>query len=442
MTELNVERMASARLPLDEGDFQLCLYRNNRDGLDHLAFVLGDVAGKEGVLTRIHSECFTGDVAGSLRCDCGAQLQSALRAIGATGCGVLIYLRQEGRGIGLLEKLRAYNLQDEGWDTVDANLQLGHAADAREYGTAALILEELRPASIDLITNNPEKLKALREMGIQVRSRVPLQVEIARESLEYMRTKIQRMEHLLQLEGPDSLKVRSRKHSSPEDLEGWLGQRHLPSDRPLVTLAYAQSLDGSIAHQSGQPLLLSGPEAQLLTHRLRRWHDGILVGIGTVLSDDPQLTVRLLPGPSPRPIILDTQLRFPLDARLMEHPAAPWIATRPGADSGRKCALAERGAAVLEVPQAPDGKLALRELLARLHQQGIRRLMVEGGSTILGSFLRERLADLAVVTIAPRWLGGLAGIVAQAEMPQLVEPIWSASGQDMVVWARLDWPSR
>jgi len=439
--DLCVQRMASARLPLDEGNFQLCLYRNNRDGLDHLAFVLGDVAGRTEVLTRLHSECFTGDVAGSLRCDCGPQFQAALKAIGAAGRGVLVYLRQEGRGIGLLEKLRAYNLQDEGFDTVDANLQLGHAADAREYSTAALILKDLGIQSLDLITNNPRKIEGLQQLGITVHQRVPLHVDISHESLGYMHTKVKRMEHMLTLEGANGVTVRPVQPAL-DGLEDWLEQRSLPADRPLVTLAYAQSLDGSIAIEPGRPLLLSGPEAQLLTHRLRRWHDGISVGIGTVLSDDPRLTVRLVPGESPRPIILDSHLRFPLQARLLNNQREPWIVTGLQADPIRGQALKERGAGWLQIQLGPDGRLDLRCLLHRLHQEGIRRLMVEGGSTILSAFLRERLADLAVVTIAPRWLGGLASVTPQQKerlpLPRLVRPVWKAVGEDMVVWAEID----
>ncbi|MFN8608804.1 MAG: GTP cyclohydrolase II [Vulcanimicrobiota bacterium] len=197
MKQLMVRRMASARVPVEHGDFQLHLYRNNQDGLDHLAYVLGELQGQSGVLTRIHSECFTGDVLGSLRCDCGPQLHESLAMISRRGSGVLLYLRQEGRGIGLLEKLRAYNLQDEGFDTVDANLRLGHPADARDYSTAALILQHLAVSSVDLITNNPAKIESLQQLGVKVERRVPLTVEVTSESRAYMQTKMLRMQHML-----------------------------------------------------------------------------------------------------------------------------------------------------------------------------------------------------------------------------------------------------
>jgi GTP cyclohydrolase II len=195
--ELNINRAACARIPTAAGAFQLCVYENNRDDKEHLAIVMGDVYEQESVLVRIHSECFTGDVLGSRRCDCGEQLRRAMELVAVEGQGIIIYLRQEGRGIGLKEKLRAYNLQDDGLDTVDANLALGHAADARDYSMASAILEDLGIASVRLMTNNPDKIDDLVKLGIHVTERVALETTVYPDNAAYLLTKVQRMNHLL-----------------------------------------------------------------------------------------------------------------------------------------------------------------------------------------------------------------------------------------------------
>jgi GTP cyclohydrolase II len=200
MKELIVEREVCARLPTKAGEFKLYLYANNRDDKEHLALVMGDVHGKEDILVRVHSECYTGDVLGSLRCDCGEQLNCALQAIAAHGEGVLIYLRQEGRGIGLLDKLRAYNLQDEGLDTVEANLALGHQPDERDYTIAARILNDIGIRSVRLLTNNPMKIEDLRQLGIPIVERVPLEATITADNIDYLFTKVQRMNHMMDMD--------------------------------------------------------------------------------------------------------------------------------------------------------------------------------------------------------------------------------------------------
>jgi 3,4-dihydroxy 2-butanone 4-phosphate synthase/GTP cyclohydrolase II len=186
-----------ARIPTPYGEFQLCIYLEDENSKEHLGLTMGDLEGKDNVLVRVHSECFTGDVLGSLRCDCGDQLQRAMSMVAEAGEGAIIYLRQEGRGIGLKEKLRAYNLQDEGFDTVDANLELGHQADEREYSCAASILAHLGVRSINLVTNNPTKIKALTSLGVEVRQRIPLVPAVNPENVHYISTKIERMSHLL-----------------------------------------------------------------------------------------------------------------------------------------------------------------------------------------------------------------------------------------------------
>jgi GTP cyclohydrolase II len=197
MKKLAVEPRVRSRIPTPEGEFQLSLYTSDQDEKEHLAVVMGQVEGKDDILVRVHSECFTGDVLGSLRCDCGDQLNRAVQRIAYSGEGVVIYLRQEGRGIGLLDKLRAYNLQDQGYDTVDANLALGHEADERDYSIAAGILTDLGIRSIQLMTNNPLKIEALISAGIPVRKRIPLEAEVTLENADYLFTKAKRMQHML-----------------------------------------------------------------------------------------------------------------------------------------------------------------------------------------------------------------------------------------------------
>lgn len=194
---LLVTKATCARIPTSDGEFQLCVYENNQDDKEHMAIVMGDVFDGEDVLVRIHSECFTGDVLGSRRCDCGEQLQRAMELISSEQRGVVIYMRQEGRGIGLKEKLRAYNLQDGGLDTVDANLVLGHKADARHYDIAAKILEDLGIKSVRLITNNPDKITELCSLGVDVKERVSIESTVYPDNAAYLLTKLQRMNHML-----------------------------------------------------------------------------------------------------------------------------------------------------------------------------------------------------------------------------------------------------
>lgn len=200
--KLSIEDKVQSRIPTKHGEFILHYYTNTEDDKEHIAFVKGLVADKEDVPVRIHSECFTGDVLGSRRCDCGEQLDMALGIINQAGFGVLIYLRQEGRGIGLLKKLQAYNLQDQGLDTVDANIHLGHLADEREYDIAALIIKDLHIRSIALITNNPNKIDDLAQLDVKVKRRIAIETNIHVDNLDYLKTKAERMHHLLSM--PDS----------------------------------------------------------------------------------------------------------------------------------------------------------------------------------------------------------------------------------------------
>ncbi|MFN3408279.1 MAG: bifunctional 3,4-dihydroxy-2-butanone-4-phosphate synthase/GTP cyclohydrolase II [Limisphaerales bacterium] len=192
-----IERVESIQLPTDYGEFTLHLYRSRLDGQSHLALVMGDVAGRAGVLVRVHSECLTGDVFGSRRCDCGPQLHQAMRQIAAAGRGVIVYMRQEGRGIGLPAKIKAYKLQEEGLDTVQANEKLGFPMDLREYGLGAQILADLGLKKIRLLTNNPRKLVGLAGYGLEIVEQVPIRVKANPHNARYLETKRRKMGHLL-----------------------------------------------------------------------------------------------------------------------------------------------------------------------------------------------------------------------------------------------------
>jgi GTP cyclohydrolase II len=229
-----------------------------------------------------------------------------------------------------------------------------------------------------------------------------------------------------------------------EDLLARVAGHRQRTARPFVTLSYAQSLDGCIAARPGQPLALSGPQSLTLTHKLRAAHDAILVGIGTVLADNPRLNVRLVRGSNPQPVVVDSQLRFPLRANLLQKSPLPWIATGQQADENRQRALEATGARVLRLPTRADGRVNLGVLLERLGDLAINSLMVEGGARIITSFLSEQLADHLILTIAPTLVGGLhavgdLGKSKPACFPRLRDWRYERLGEDLILSGRLAW---
>src|SRR5437762_2342382 len=231
---------ADASLPTRWGDFRISVFRF--DGTEVVALARGDLDGPEPVLVRLHSECLTGDVLGSLRCDCGDQLRAALAMVGSAERGVLLYLDHEGRGIGLFNKVRAYGLQDGGLDTVDATVELGLPVDARDYSAAASVLRELGVGSVRLITNTPAKILGLEMHGVEVVERVPIETLPNEVNAPYLHAKASRMGHLL-----DGL-------PDPRRLDA----AAIPDHRPLVTVHYAQTIDGRIASRTGDARWVSG----------------------------------------------------------------------------------------------------------------------------------------------------------------------------------------
>jgi GTP cyclohydrolase II len=439
--EIIISVEACSNIPTIYGDFSLCLYNNNLDENQHLAFIKGDLDGYSDVLVRVHSECFTGDLLGSQRCDCGEQLDRAIQMIAQEPRGAIIYMRQEGRGIGLAEKLKAYNLQDQGFDTVDANLILGHQADSRDYSVTAAIIKDLGLKSIRLLTNNPSKIEQLENLGIEVAERVSLIPTLNQNNARYLQTKAERMNHLLD---PSSLAFSSKGGDKDFSTDLLKDVVNTPPNltRPAVTLAFAQSLDGSIALEPGVPYPISSPESLRLTHQLRASHDAILIGIGTVISDNPSLTVREVQGDDPQPVILDSTLRFPLDAKMLNNPVKPWIFGRAPLDVNKKAALESRGARVFSVEPGTDIRVNLDGLLALLAKEEIANLMVEGGAQVISSFLKSRLPQTVVLTISAQFLGGLNPIDSNTltvggSLPQLEHPRYEQLGEDVWVWGRL-----
>jgi GTP cyclohydrolase II len=203
--QICVRIVAMAELPTQFGDFHIIAFENNRDGKEHVAITKGDVIGAENVPVRLHSECLTGDALGSLRCDCRDQLESALRKIGEMERGMVLYLRQEGRGIGLINKIRAYSLQDQGLDTVQANLALGFRDDERDYAVAAHMLMSLKIQSVQLMTNNPKKINQLMQYGINVVGRIPHIMEPNEHNRFYLETKAAKSGHLIDFHGKEHL---------------------------------------------------------------------------------------------------------------------------------------------------------------------------------------------------------------------------------------------
>jgi GTP cyclohydrolase II len=392
--------VARVLLPTSAGEFE-CRAFESRSGAVHLALVKGDLGDGRGVLGRVHSECVTGDALGSLRCDCGVQLRTALRAISAEGRGVLLYANgHEGRGIGLVNKLRAYALQEQGLDTLEANVHLGFAADARDYDETAACFAALGVRSLRLLTNNPHKVDGLRRAGIVIDEVVPLSTSAHVRNLTYLRTKELRMNHT----SPAGQELTS---GVPQvlDVSALLGSVTPNERRPYVVLKYAQTLDGRIATSSGDSKWISSDAERRASHALRAACDAVLVGLGTVRADDPQLTVRLVPGASPLRVVLDSTLRLPPGAHVLGDAASTLIVTTERSDQSRRKELQAQGVAVHLVAADPPWGVNLEATLELLRDIGVRLLLVEGGAAVITSFLRGRLADRMIVGIAPTILG-------------------------------------
>jgi GTP cyclohydrolase II len=442
-----VVRVATTRLPTRHALFAAHAYEDRAAGVEHVALVLGDLNDPADgpPLVRLHSECLTGDALGSRRCDCGEQLDAALAAVAAEGRGAVVYVRgQEGRGIGLGGKLRAYALQDGGLDTLDANLALGLPADAREYGGAAAVLADLGVHAVHLLSSNPAKAAALEHHGVAVARRTPLAVEPRPEDARYLRTKAERMGHdPVAADGGWSELLAGRVPRGSD-----LGERYGPlvgAGPRLVLAQLGQSLDGFIAARTGDAVFVTGEADRTHLHRLRALVDAVVVGVGTVVADDPRLTVRAVPGRHPVRVVLDPAGRLPRDARVLTDAAAPtlWVVaadrvppdlapapagSRPPVRAGSAVppplttgnghrpggpATAPGGVEVVPLPRSPehgDG-FAPAAVLAALARRGLGRVLVEGGGVTVSRFLAAGAIDRLLLTTAPLLVGdGVPGV--------------------------------
>jgi 3,4-dihydroxy 2-butanone 4-phosphate synthase/GTP cyclohydrolase II len=367
-----------------------------------------------------------------------------MRQIVAEGRGVLLYAAgHEGRGVGLVSKLKAYMLQDEGHDTVDANRRLGLPVDGRDFREAVQVLRAAGVRSSRLLTNNPAKANALRSEGVPVERLVSLPTAPHLRNRRYVQTKQQRLGHRAPggepLDG-NGFAAGDGKAVDATALLGGVGPR---PGRPYVVLKYAQSLDGRIATGGGDSKWISSPEERRVSHAMRAACDAVVVGAGTVLADDPLLTVRMVPGVSPIRVVLDSRLRVPADAQVLGLDAATVVLTSGRSDPDRRAALRQDGVQVEVVREGPDG-IDLADGLARLLALGIRSVLVEGGARVITSTLRGRLADRVVVALAPLLLGsgteavGDLGATQVADGLRLLDRTVHQVGPDVLVAGNVD----
>jgi GTP cyclohydrolase II len=446
-----VDEVAHLVLPTWAGEFDLRTYQGP-SGAMYLLFLRGELGDGHGVLTRVHSGCLTGDALGSLRCECGPQLRLSMRRIAAEGRGALLYAPDhEGRGIGLLAKLKAYELQERGHDTVEANRELGLPVDGRDYREAVQALVQAGVRSVRLLTNNPEKARAVEAGGVTVEEVVPLQTASHTRNLQYLETKRERLGHLAPGGAPvaGAEVVEHEPWTEPPesglalDVSELLGQVRPSDNRPYVVLKYAQTLDGRTATANGDAKWISGEPERRVSHAMRAACDAVMVWIGTVLRDDPRLTVRMVPGASPIRVIVDSGLRVPDHARVLDGDAVTIALTTARSSPARREALRQRRVRVEVVQEGPDG-VDLHEGLARLAELGIRSLLVEGGARVITSLLRDRFADRVVVALAPMLLGkgteavGDLGVGEVVNALRLVNPTRHSAGTDLLIAADLD----
>ncbi|MFW3145694.1 MAG: GTP cyclohydrolase II [Thermoplasmatota archaeon] len=399
--ELSLERESvihnvATRLPTEDGYFHIHLFTDSH-GKEHIALVKGDVFQGENVLTRVHSECLTGDLFGSLRCDCGPQLHHAMRMIEEEDRGLILYLRQEGRGIGLKEKLKTYNLQDQGFDTVDANIELGHRAEERKYDVAARMLETLGVLSIRLLSNNPDKVRKLQSLGVRITDRIPIEPKVNTENLKYLRTKVQRMGHILDTRElhphlPEIDDVVRFIRRAQENKEG----------TPEITVLNIRTLNGRYPYLRGIKAGERELSVRVLKERLGTLHDALLIG-----SEDLETYhgFKDLVGPIRNVLIYDPRGEVNLSNSEHIHDELDVVFLHLGnMDDGKLRELEGKGFGIYDIGNG-SGRLSEEKLLELHPALGISSLITEGTNDVGAFFLEKGMADMKVHVILPTFDG-------------------------------------
>ncbi|MGA1819928.1 MAG: GTP cyclohydrolase II [Thermoplasmatota archaeon] len=400
----------STRLPTADGSFYIHLFTDS-EGKEHIALVRGDVYKAENVLTRVHSECMTGDLFGSLRCDCGPQLHHAMRMIEEEELGIILYLRQEGRGIGLREKLKAYNLQDQGLDTVDANVELGHKAEQRRYDVAAKMLEVLGVASIRLLSNNPDKVKKLQKLGVSITERVPIEPKVHVENLKYLTTKVERMGHIL-----DTRELHPFLPEIDDVIRFVRREKENKAGSPFITVLNLRTLNGKYPNMDGSDRERE-TGIRVLKERLSNLHQGLLLGpydmevfhgfqdevgpIRTVLIFDPKGEVELCPS---------KETRDQLDIKFLHLGSLP---------EKRSAELQSCGFEAYDISNG-RGEISIERLLDVIPSLGIDSLLTEGTNDIARFFQKRKMADIIIHILVPVFHG--TDLEKEDSGPDLVSP--------------------
>jgi 3,4-dihydroxy 2-butanone 4-phosphate synthase/GTP cyclohydrolase II len=393
--ELVVHNVAT-RLPTADGSFFIHLFTDSHHK-EHIALVKGDIYGADNVLTRVHSECMTGDLFGSLRCDCGPQLHHAMRMIEEEDMGIILYLRQEGRGIGLKEKLKTYNLQDQGLDTVDANIELGHRAEERKYDVAARMLEMLGVGSIRLLSNNPDKVKKLEKLGVSITDRVPIEPKVNIENLKYLTTKVEKMGHIL-----DTRELHPFLPEIDDVIRFIRREKEQKQGIPFLTVMNIRTLNGRYPDLERSDAGEREMGIKILKERVANLHDALLLGpedmetyrgfkdmigpVRTVLIFDPEGEVNL---ETSRDVHEELDLKFLHTGKLT---------------SERMTRLEEKGLEAYDISNG-KGQLSIDSFLELFPSLKISTMITEGTNEISRFLIQRKLADILVQVVLPSFDG-------------------------------------